>query len=1152
MDTYRSPIAVGWWWLSVTGLCLGAWLSSSTAGAKVTAPVIADPTAILNHPCMQAQTAQQCRASLSVCQKLAKELDQPSAEPQKDEFQAKVLGQLGRCESELGQYETAVAHFRSALRLLYKLYGPEHAQVATAINKLAEVLDSQGKYGEVEPLYRKALAMRQKLLGPEHPDIAESLNNLAVVLYHKGNYAEAVMLHRQALAMLQMLLGPEHPEVATILNCLAQALGMQGHDVEAAALHRKALAMRQRLLGPEHLDVAESLANLGAVYVQQGNYGEAETLSRQVLAMNQKLLGPESPVVASSLNNLGLVLSRQGKYREAESFLRQAIAVSQKLLGPEHPTTVISINNVAQVLQREGKYDEAEALYRQVLAIRHKILGAEHFYIGVTLHDLATLLFTQGKYDEAEMLYRQALAMLEKLLGQDHPEVASCNSALAFLLSTKGNNKEAASIHRKILERWKRRPENHIYVTLSLWGLAVIFCDEGRYDEAETIFRQVLTLSQKQLGDEHPNVASVLNDLAKVLTHLGRYSEAENMFRQALTSRKKNLGTEHLHIASSLSNMATLLIAQGHLATAIAYHRDATRIRELHIRATVSEARMQALLSSLRKDESTIYKLLLSAPDEPAIRQLAVTTALLRKGRSADAGTDANRLLHRNLADNALNQRFTEWRDIRQRREALLFGSPGVLGSAAYRAQLTKLQIEAESIESQLAISLPEIKQFQPPSFDAILTEVANRLPKNGALVEVVWVKPYQAQVMEAQADQGAPHYIALLLFPDQRIEIQDLGEATMIDREVSDLRTALGSSSSNPIEPAHALYKSVLGSLIPHLRDIQHLYLSLDGALNLVPFDALHDGTDYLLGRYRFHYLTSGRDLLRKPENQTAQPPLLIANLDSGPVPQQNLLADNQLRSLYQRLGTLGRLPGTEVEAQILSTLLGVAPRLGKEATEQAIRAAKAPWILHIATHGIFLADREVPSLEDRVLRSISMLEPRGVKVVGKPSSDDFTLPGSPFAMSQSALILAGVVQAQSATSSDHDGLLTAEEARSLDLFGTQLVVLSACQTGQGTLSAGQGVYGLRRAFLVAGAETLVSSLWRVDDAATGNLMVSYYRKLLDKEKPGDRVGAMQEAMAEMRAKPGRSHPYYWAPFVVLGQDGPLRRPKKQLAIER
>jgi len=164
---------------------------------------------------------------------------------------------------------------------------------------------------------------------------------------------------------------------------------------------------------------------------------------------------------------------------------------------------------------------------------------------------------------------------------------------------------------------------------------------------------------------------------------------------------------------------------------------------------------------------------------------------------------------------------------------------------------------------------------------------------------------------------------------------------------------------------------------------------------------------------------------------------------------------------------------------------------------------------------------------------------ERKGV-LFGDFGSEAMGLRGDTDSLSRSALVLADAVQGENAKSAAEDGLLTAEEARSLDLFGTQLVVLSACDTGQGELSVGQGVYGLRRAFLVAGAETLVTSLWQVSDSATGKMMKMYYQKLL-KEKKG-RLEGMQEAMKEMRNQ--YKHPYYWAPFLVIGSDGPLRPP--------
>ncbi len=330
------------------------------------------------------------------------------------------------------------------------------------------------------------------------------------------------------------------------------------------------------------------------------------------------------------------------------------------------------------------------------------------------------------------------------------------------------------------------------------------------------------------------------------------------------------------------------------------------------------------------------------------------------------------------------------------------------------------------------------------------------------------------------------------------------------------------------------------MGRLQAQLGDVRDLYLSLDGTLNVIPFDALHDGTDYLLGHYRFHYLTSGQDLLRERSQRVASAPLVLANPEFGKAEMADTKSEQT--SLYQRLAELSRLPGTLREAESIAARLEIKPLLGAQAREEAVRGSAAPRILHIATHGLFLQDVTLPppASPSGEVRGFSGLPRERSKPVGVAEAE--RLPGALSAMNRSALVLADAARGASAQDAARDGLLTADEARSLDLDGTQLVVLSACETGRGGLSAGQGVYGLRRAFLVAGAETLVTSLWRVSDAATGELMTAYYQKLLDQKKPGDRLGAMVDAMDEMRKKPGRAHPYYWAPFLVIGSDGPPR----------
>ncbi|MDZ8261154.1 tetratricopeptide repeat protein [Nostoc sp. ChiQUE01b] len=274
------------------------------------------------------------------------------------------------------EQELGIEYFSKAIKLQKEL-GLEK-DLATSLNNLAYLYDSQGRYSEAEPLYQQALALDRKLLGESHPDVATSLNNLAGLYDSQGRYSEAEPLYQQALALRRKLLGEEHPDVATSLNNLAYLYDSQGRYSEAEPLYQQALALRRKLLGEEHPDVATSLNNLAYLYDSQGRYSEAEPLYQQALALKRKLLSEEHPDVATSLNNLAGLYSFQGRYSEAEPLYQQALALRRKLVGEEHPDVATSLNNLAGLYRSQDRYSEAEPLYIQALDIVERRLGLNH------------------------------------------------------------------------------------------------------------------------------------------------------------------------------------------------------------------------------------------------------------------------------------------------------------------------------------------------------------------------------------------------------------------------------------------------------------------------------------------------------------------------------------------------------------------------------------------------------------------------------------------------------------------------------------------------------------------------------------------------------------------------------------------------------
>jgi CHAT domain-containing protein len=402
--------------------------------------------------------------------------------------------------------------------------------------------------------------------------------------------------------------------------------------------------------------------------------------------------------------------------------------------------------------------------------------------------------------------------------------------------------------------------------------------------------------------------------------------------------------------------------------------------------------------------------------------------------------------------------------------------------------------------------------------------------------VELVQYTPFHPQAQKPQQEwSGTPRYVAYVLRQKDEPAWVDLGEAAPIDQAVAKLRAALSNPNRTDVQRlARALDEKVMRPVRPLLGNARLILLSPDGALNLVPFGALVDEENrYLIERFTFVYLTTGRDLLRlQVLSQERQGPVVIANpdFDDGDAPPLMQVAATTNSAESRRSADFttlrfGPLPGTAGEALGLQDLLSKSQMLtGAAATEAALKQVHGPRILHIATHGFFLANQ--PQQPEAT---------RGVTVV----HDDSSLrPSSLWVenpLLRSGLALSGANLRQSR---NEDGVLTALEAAGLDLWGTKLVVLSACETGVGAVQNGEGVYGLRRALVMAGAESQVMSLWKVADEATRDLMVAYYKRLLSGE---GRAEALRQVQLTMLASADRSHPFYWASFIPSGQWAPI-----------
>ncbi|MEO1145547.1 MAG: tetratricopeptide repeat protein [Cyanobacteria bacterium J06638_22] len=1087
------------------------------------------------------------------------------------------LNNLALLHEELGNYAAAEPLYERSLRICETLFGADHPDVALSLNNLAELYRSQGDYDSAEALLQRSLAIFEGALGENDPTLAQSLNNLAELYRIRGDYAAAAPLYQRALAIRAAALGNRHPDVAQSLNNLALLYHSQGDYAAAEPLYERSLAMYEATLGDTHPNVALNLNNLAGLYQDQGNYAAAEPLFQQALSIYEMVLGRNHPTVALSLNNLAGLYQDQGDYAAAESLYQRSLTLYETVLGDNHPEVAQSLNNLGVLYHSQGNYAAAEPLYQRSLAIYETALGEDHPSLALSLNNLAGLYHEQGNYTAAEPLYQRSLTIYETALGENHPSVALSLNNLAVLYQILGDVAAAeSSFQRSLTILETALGDIHPDVAQSLGNLALLYQEQGNYAAAEPLYQRSLTIYETTLGEHHPSVALSLNNLGTLYQDQGDYAAAEPLYRRSLAIYEMALGEHHPNVATNLNNLAELYRMQGDYARALPLYERSAESQEAQLTlnlAVTSEARRRAYLSTLADETDLLISLHLQ--DTPDAAALALTTLLRRKGRVLDATAESYGAFREQLTPE--NQiLLDELEGIETQRANLVFGSP-VAGQAAL---LAELEARAETLQDTLARRSAEFREeIQPVTLEA----VQQQIPSNGALVELVRYRPVDAAAPR-QERLGAPRYAAYVLFRNGTLRSVDLGDAEALDLQLFAFRDALRTPSS-PIQPlARELDTQLMQPIRALLGNATHLLISPDGALNLIPFAALVDETNtYLAERYTFTYLTSGRDLLRmQQESETGQRPVLIANPDydateippsppyqrgdrtqsppyqggfrgisqaaterippspsyqggdrtqSPPYQGGFRGISNQRSSDFSSLGTFAPLPGTQEEVDAIAPLLPDPLLLeGSSATEEALKQVDRPSILHIATHGFFLQDQDclaVPSAQSRPRDAFVQLN------VNAPT-DCIPIPRNvEDPLLRSGLVFAGANQREQLPVGSEDGVLTAQEVAQMNLRGTQLVVLSACETGLGNVVNGDGIYGLRRAFVLAGAESQLMSLWKVDDFGTSALMQGYYERLMD---GAERSEALREVQQELLNSKTYAHPYYWAGFIFSG----------------
>jgi CHAT domain-containing protein/Tfp pilus assembly protein PilF len=820
------------------------------------------------------------------------------------------------------------------------------------------------------------------------------------------------------------------------------------------------------------------------------------------------------------LNDEMMTLLRHNRIAEAATLGREIVAIERKALPEGHPDIALSLNNLALYLEQLGQHAEAKTCFEEALDIQRKTLPEGHPDIAASLDCLGTCLPVMGQHARARACLEEALDIRRKVLPKGDPSIAASLNNLGMLLRNIGQHARARDCYKEALDIARKAfPKGHSYIAASLHNLGNLHLDMGQHAEARACYEEALTIARKARPKGDPLIAITLGGLGTLLQDMGDSAGALRHFQEAVSILAD-------HTARTAAGTAQREhIAIGH------QHRYLLGI-------FLSLAEQTAALSDTQRQ-----RVLESVLDGKAISSVALTTR--QEAVLLEQQPEAMMLLNR-------------LRPLRQRLADLLLQGSGRLSPERYRDLCDDLRKEHDELERNLALRVQDYATLRRAR-QAGPHALARQLAPNSALVELVRHRRYDLRIKAWLNRPRADHYLAVLLWREAgkkaqpQVRLVPLGEANPIDQAIHAWRThaQTGTIDDKSDRELRRRLWAPLAKALPE--KTTRLFIAPDGELALLPFEAIRETNGkYLVERLQISYLTTGRDLMPRPQpKKKSDLALVLADPDynalgaqdkplakAKPVPPKR--NDDWTRQMQFK--PLESLEGFRREADAVEKLLQernkdwhVQSCRGSDASEETLRSVSRPRLLYCITHGFFLQDRPRPATPDHLLRELGLAD-------AGPSKWRLPDPG-PDPRLASGLALAGANRWQQRSKRGiSDGLLTALEAEDLDLWGTELVVLSACDTGRGQVQVGEGVLGLRRAFQQAGAQTVLASLWKVPDAETEQLMTAFLRRWLG---GADKSEALRQAQLELirRLREGKDKdkrtapPLYWAAFICHGQ---------------
>ncbi|MFA7071886.1 MAG: CHAT domain-containing protein [Methanoculleus bourgensis] len=814
-----------------------------------------------------------------------------------------------------------------------------------------------------------------------------------------------------------------------------------------------------------------------------------------------------------ALSDKAYNLFQDGRFDDAHGYLRKACALAESKYGREHPHYAALLCNLGWFLHQTRQGRESIHYCERAKEIFEKTGSVRSPEYQLCLNNLATIYASLGLNDRALRIYESLLQMMsDRAPGLDY----------ATVLTNIGSQYRNRQQYQKAIEYLEHATTIYIeeravkdpnYCAI-LNQIGLCYVGLKRYKRSVYYFSKALDLLSEKERTQAPLYLATLNNLALAYQNMGELRTAFDIYLQIYEVMQSIYGEDHLNITNVYDNLSKIYILHDNYEKAAELLINSSKIIEKYLDrfiGFVSETELNSLVNKFRYHVDLLFSLL-NDWGKPPQQYMDETFNLIfrRKALVLDISTHRQKTLAL-MADNGVKEEFEQLKYTKSKIARMVYTSLSNTNATSvdYANTLSQLEEKSRMLEQNISYHLSDsylatVLDINGYSF------VQERLPFDALYVEYV-----RFNALDLKNDiLHVPRYSVFVIERDKPIQLINLGPAHEIDTLIQDTILTVTGSDEQDISGLEKLSEILLSPISSIIRQKRNLIITPDGLLNLLPFGILKNEGQHLIDTITITYLTSARDLAKEKgadyQNQTTS--VIIADPDydlMGNEWKNGLHSEIDIqRYLSEALEPFERLEGTKIEGEEIHRIIGGDLWTGEHALKARLKRLESPKILHIATHGFFLpADLRNERKWDSLFRS-------GFVLAGANS----------FIFKNSFLAEA------------EDGIVTAYEVSELNLVSTDMVVLSACETGIGDILFGEGVFGFRRAFTIAGAKTLVMSLWAISDDETAELMVTFYAHL----KAGlGRGEALREAQLSLKRK--RPHPYYWGGFILQGAAGQI-----------